>query len=111
MNQIEIILHYASPDVMDELDMLMEIDREPEDWPNGYTLLDALKDLVDRCEANNWEDGSKPLRRNIRSLQVAIGMYREITQEEIARTVSTGKAWAFVLNGRKYTYNDNYKED
>jgi hypothetical protein len=44
----------------------------------------------------------------MRDIAIAIGQYREISEAELARTVSTGKKYAFKHHGKKYEYDRNF---
>lgn len=99
----QIIENLASAAVLSELSYYMhEIDRDPEDWPDGYTLVDALDDLITRCEGNDWRDCPHGMKTNLRTIEIALGRYVEVSNVELAHTVSTGKKYAFSHNGKKY---------
>jgi hypothetical protein len=101
----QVIITLANQNVMDELIEYRDgIDRDPEDWPNGYTLFDALDDLVSRCESNGWKDCPRNMKQNLRDIEIALGTYVEVSDEELARTMCTGKKYSFIHNGKKYKF-------
>jgi len=99
----QIILGAATPYVLRELRYLIdEVEHDAEDWPHGYTLADAFEDFASVVEENG--DASQRVRRNIKQIHIALGDAVAMSDDEIARTISTGKAYWFMLDGKKYKF-------
>jgi hypothetical protein len=102
-----IIREMASKFIADEIDFRLNgIERDPADHEDGwtYTYMDAFNDTVGFIEQNDCFKGSKDLC-NIREIQIALGWYREVSEEELSRTfVTSGKKYSFKLGGKKYTW-------
>lgn len=102
--QIEIIGRLANKELMEELVFL----RDGVEHDEPYTFLDAFDDAQSQADGN--PDCNKSYVKNIREIQIALGDYIEITEDEISRTVCMGgrrKAWYFKLNGKKYKFNSS----
>jgi hypothetical protein len=67
----------ALPEVREEINFWMQLDREDED---SYTLEDAI---VDACDHFSNADGvSKKIKDNIKDVEIAAGVYRPQTDAE-----------------------------
>lgn len=106
--QIQIIERLASKDVLSELLYYRdELYRdEPEEGELPYDLRTAYDDVWDLMDGN--PDFMRSFVNNMRDIAIAIGQYREVTEEELARTISTGKKYAWKHRGKKYEFNRNY---
>lgn len=91
----EIVKRSSSKELKDEFEWRMEGEEKIEP-------LEVLKDIEDWALDTN----SKSLLKSARQALISIDYYIEITDEEISRTVSTGKNWWFKLNGKKYVLRD-----
>ena len=100
--KIAIIEAMAKGDVLEELLYLRDgID----DREEPCSLLDAFEDLFNRCERCGPDDGyPRSWITQTRDIAIAIGMYREVSEEQLARTISTGKKYAWKHKGKKYEY-------
>lgn len=90
----------APADVMDELEYLNE------SYEEGPDLKLALEDAIDIAET----EGNKRFLSKLRKVGISVGMYREVTDSEIERTVTMGgKPYDFTLAGRKYKFSEDYQ--
>lgn len=105
--RIGVINALAVRAVFEELHVLMDdVEHDDADWPDGYLLDDAFDDLAQRVD-DNLSDFSTSFICCIRDIYIALGDYREITEEELSRTiVSAGRAYSFKHKGKKYVYAD-----
>lgn len=89
--------------LMEELQARLWVDRElPEPGELPFDICDAFLDLDDLAESDpGWQN----FQRGCRTILIHAGFYRPISEEEISRTVCTGRsrAWAFQDAGIKYT--------
>jgi hypothetical protein len=104
----------ADPELQDEVDYFLNLDREYE-----YDEVSALFDIENRMEICVAEADTPTHRRQAsRLLRVArralidIGFYRVMPPEEIDNTfTSSGRAaWAFKLEGHAYTTDETAEE-
>ena len=109
MGQAETILATANQSVLEELKYLIDdIERDVEDYPDGYGVVEAFEDFSDRIEQNKSEV-SVPVIRNVREIYIALGMAKVVTEEQLSRTiVSDGKRYWFKLNGVKYRFSSSH---
>ena len=92
----------AYKELAEEIDYQMhsvDDDREGSDGP--YDEVDALEDTMTRAESNG--DAPKLLLQ-CRKVAIQLGWYREVSEEELSRTISTGKKYDFKLDNRKYVW-------
>lgn len=93
-----LMLRFATPALRDEFEYHLEIDREDDE----LNLYGILNDIDDR-EADNQ---SRKLIKPLRQIYIALGVYRPVSDEELARTVTTGgRKYAFQQAGQKYTFD------
>lgn len=103
--QIDIIKSMAIPDMMVELNYLIELDREePEDGEEPYDLWYAFDDALQQFEENGTANYPRKMVDNFRDISIAIRWYQEVTEEELDRTISTGKKYAFKYKNKKYQF-------
>jgi hypothetical protein len=102
------IASLGSKQLREELAARVEIwaEDDPELHEPGETFdeADAFVDLDDLAECEpNW----RSFRSECRTILIAAGFYRVISEEEIARTyTSSGNAYAFKHRGAKYWADD-----
>lgn len=78
------------------------VDREDDGVP--YDTISALWDAEQAAE----DFGNRRIITACRRVFIALGCYRVMTPEEISETwVSRGTAWAFALDGKKWTDADD----
>jgi len=81
---------------------------------NGNPRTPDLAECFDNVESiatDNAKDdpSAKAIALRCRYLLIALGYYREMPQDEIARTeVSSGTRWAFKSKGTAYTMDDSF---
>lgn len=93
---ITIIEKLANKELMTELLYLRdELEREDGEY---YDLLSAFEDAA---IASGGTDCQHSYLMNIREIQIALGWYRVITEEELSRTIC--------MSGNKTTKNYNFK--
>jgi hypothetical protein len=103
--QIAIIKQLAIKEVMEELQYMIELDREaPEEGEEEYNLLDAFDDVSSQFDDNGPAQYARKFAENIRDLYIALQWFQEITEDELTRTVSTGKKYAWKHKGKKYVF-------
>jgi hypothetical protein len=87
-----------------EIQYLVDLDRDDAEDPAGpYDMVDAFRDILDRVDEPEY--ATPAFRRDVRRLAVALGVYRVVTDRELARTVvSRGPKYDFKLDGRKYVF-------
>ena len=103
--QIAIITRMAIPDMMTELNYLIELDREePEEGEDPYDIWYAFDDALQQFEENGASKYPRKMAENFRDISIAIGWYQEVTEEELERTISTHKKYAFKYKGKKYDF-------
>lgn len=104
--QIAIIERLAIKDLMIELLYLRDdLDRaEPEEGEEPYDLWCAFDDAYNQFESNGTSSYPRAMVENFRDIVIAIGWYQEVTEEELSRTISTGKKYAFKHKGKKYEF-------
>lgn len=90
-------MQYLADTTADELD-------EGMDPGNAYTPADRLRQIAeDMSDRDHW---SYNHRKEIRAILRDIGVDREITEDEISRTIVCGrKAWDYVYGGQKYVFD------
>lgn len=97
----ETIRKTAPPDIMDELEYLSE------GYEEGENIKQAFEDAIDIAES----EGNKKDLNKLRKIGISVGMFREISEEEISRTtVSGGKAWDFSQGKKKYVFDEKYRD-
>lgn len=69
-------------------------------------LLSEFETCIADVEGDDWGSGHPAKwKRAGRQLYIDIGVYGEIDQKEIdSTTCSSGKAWDFVMDGKKYVF-------
>jgi hypothetical protein len=103
--QIAIITSMAIPELMEELNYLLELDREePEEGQAPYDLWYAFDDAYDQFESNGTSNYPRKMVENFRDISIALQWYQEVTEEELERTISTHKKYAFKYKGKKYDF-------
>jgi hypothetical protein len=61
-----------------------------------------LEDIEDQCLG---DPGAKQLLADCRGAMIQLGIYKEVTEEELSRIIVLGgKKYAFVLGGKKYEF-------
>jgi hypothetical protein len=98
----EYIHKHAEPELRGEIEYFKEIEREPDEV---YNTVDAFEEILGRID----EDPSfhpRRLVRNAYETAVRLGVYKEITDEELARHVIMGRyrGYDFVLHGKKHVW-------
>jgi len=92
-----------------------EIDYVNTGFEDGPDLADAFEDVLDRVESGDFEVNHRQ-RRALREAAIEMGIYRPISEEELARTDvvspggAAGKAYDFVHNKQKYVFNKHIKD-
>lgn len=102
---------FSDPEFRSELAHHLSI----EEREYAYDAISALYDIEDRAETGLRErpsvEEAKTLRRLLRIARealIGIGVYRAMTEEDIANTYSSsGSKWAFRLNGTAYERADD----
>ena len=73
-----------------------------EKWEEPY----SIKDSFDYMDDLSYEPGYKHLQTPCRKVNIALGVYVPMTQEQIESTfVSHGKKWDFKLGGLAYRFS------
>lgn len=117
-DSIALIEQLASKELMVELLYLRDsIDREDPPEPGDedfefyepYDLLDAFEDASNQVDS--IENCPKQWSTHIREIEIALGWWKSVTDEELSRTIvaSTGagrsKKYAFKHKGLKYIFD------
>lgn len=90
----------APAELTDELEFMME----GMEVPDKGLAFDELFDLIDEGEM------PKKLLKPARKIGIDVGMFREVPEEELKRTVSMGgKSFDFAMDGKKYKFNDEFR--
>ena len=103
MNQkeiIEIIKTHASKELWKEV---LDHNYMSQDWDEPYTLTESFDYVSELAECGDlW----KHLKTPARKVQIALGEYVPMTEEQIENTyVSHGKKWDFKLGGIAYKFS------
>ena len=97
---IEIIKTHASKELWQEV---LDHNQMSQDWEEPYPLTESWDYISDLAEC---EDSWKRFKTPARKVQIALGEYVAMTEDEIENTwVSHGKKWAFKLGGVAYTFS------
>ena len=95
------IIQMAGPELKEEIEYQLDIEREEGE---SYDIVDAFEDIEDRAD----EDPTfhpRQLVKNVRKIAINLGMYKEISDDELRAIASTaGKKYSFILDGKKYIF-------
>jgi hypothetical protein len=101
-NATATIIRLANQEVIEEIQYRMDLAVEDGN-DDEYSFEDAF---VDTWHWADFQEGmSKQFKDNLKEIAIALGHYRVITQDELDRTISTGKKYAFKFKGEKYVYD------
>ena len=96
---------YATNEAKEEIEYRLALQKEDieygesNDPPNLYL---AYSDTYEWAQ----EHGLRAMLTSLRRVAIATGVYREVTDDELARTtVMGGKAYEFKLDGTKYEFD------
>lgn len=80
------------------------------DMPDSY--LPLLDNLLYWLETKfEYNAGDQWMVKEIKRVGIQMGVYKEMTPEQEARTfVSSGKKWAFKLDGKKWYFDKHLKD-
>ena len=116
---IEHILEHANEEVMSELEHFREVYEDNKDDLNQegefWDTLNHFEDVLDYYDG--CKDCSRKMLKNIKELQIGIGICRELSDWQLKNmVVMGGKKYDFILNGQKYDCNsiramDYYQEE
>ena len=91
-----------SPEIRREIDFLIDA-ADPDDDPD-YGFIDAWRTLTGRVDDGDCYPPE--FVREFRGLEIAVGVYREITREEMRNTsVSRGKKYDLKLYGKFFVFD------
>jgi hypothetical protein len=93
----------------EEISLILGCDADSEGREEGdppMTRNHAVKELMNDLEEFSVETSViRKARKDLRQLGIQLGIYREITEEEMSRVyVSCGKKYDFKLNGKWYVF-------
>ena len=83
------------PAIKQDVENLIE---ESQDWEEPYNIFDAFDLEFDLAQADNHP----PRLTNFRRILIAVGYYREVSEEELSSKVGNYKGWDFKLNHKKW---------
>ena len=94
------IAKFPNSELISEIEYRLEIQAESEEPVKDYYL--ALQDTEDFAEDNR----AGPLLRAARRVSIELGVYRPVSEDELARTQNLGgKKYYFKLAGVKYQFD------
>ena len=97
---IEIIKTHASKELLQEV---LDHNEMSQDWEEPYALAESFDYIADLAES---EGSWKHLKTPARKVQIALGEYVAMTEDEIENTWrSDGKKWDFKLGGIAYSFS------
>jgi len=98
---IKTIKKHSTPEMWSRIIDLHETSIK-EEWDEPY----SIKDSFDHIDDQSDEHGHKHLQTPCRKVNIALGVYVPMTQEQIDNTVvSHGKKWDFKLGGVAYRFS------
>lgn len=104
-------LERFTPSLREEIEYLLDL-HDPEEW-KGVSDDSRLHDVLMHIEGNLGNSAEdKRWLRELRLWWIEKGVYREVTQEELDRTVILGRSRPtpdFRLDGKMYTFERHPK--
>lgn len=87
----------------DDIAAILECNNDPSWEGEPRTRDDAIVMLIQDIDDRSF---TRLEKTELRRHGIAAGFFREISDDEIARTVVTsGRAWDFKLDGKKYVFD------
>ena len=97
---IEIIKTHASKELLQEV---LDHNEMSQDWEEPYALTESFDYISNLADS---EESWKHLKTPARKVQIALGEYVAMTEEDIENTWrSDGKKWDFKLGGIAYSFS------